>query len=103
MVETLRKSFRIPASYRAFLLEADPLKAETVTPVERVRLFSSSEIAAEQVDSRTPKTVPLARWTKTASGERPGSSWRAARCSAIPTSSTSPSSTPRGTARFTRR
>ena len=46
LVETLRKTFRIPARYRAFLLEADPLKAETVTPVERVKLFSSAEIAA---------------------------------------------------------
>ena len=28
VVESLRKTFRIPARYRAFLLEADPLKAD---------------------------------------------------------------------------
>ena len=49
LVETLRKSFRIPSRYRAFLLEADPIKVEATTPVERVRLFSSTEITREQV------------------------------------------------------
>jgi hypothetical protein len=59
-VEGLRKSFRIPSRYRAFLLEADPVKVEVVTPVERVRLFASSEIAREQLafaadDSGAPR------------------------------------------------
>jgi hypothetical protein len=49
VVESLRKSFRIPARYRTFLLEADPIKVEVTTPVERVRLFSSSEVAREQM------------------------------------------------------
>jgi hypothetical protein len=49
VVETLRKSLRIPSRYRTFLLEADPLKVETVTPVERVRLVPSSELAHEQI------------------------------------------------------
>jgi len=48
IVETLKKSLRIPSRYRTFLLEADPLKVETVTPVERVRLVPSSELAQEQ-------------------------------------------------------
>jgi hypothetical protein len=48
VVETLRKSLRIPSRYRTFLLEADPVKVETVTPVERVRLVPSSELAQEQ-------------------------------------------------------
>lgn len=48
VVETLRKSFRIPSRYRAFLLEADPVKVEAATPVERVRLFSSTELEREQ-------------------------------------------------------
>jgi hypothetical protein len=48
-VENLRKTFRIPSRYRAFLLESDPVKVETVTPVERVKLFASSEVAQEQV------------------------------------------------------
>jgi hypothetical protein len=50
VVESLRKAYRIPSRYRAFLLEADPLKVETVTPVERVRLFAASEIAREQAN-----------------------------------------------------
>jgi SMI1/KNR4 family protein SUKH-1 len=49
VVEGLRKSFRIPSRYRAFLLESDPNKVEIPTPVERVRLFSSSELANEQL------------------------------------------------------
>ena len=49
VVESLRKSFRIPARYRTFLLEADPIKVEVTTPVERVRLFSSGEVAREQL------------------------------------------------------
>jgi hypothetical protein len=48
VVETLKKSLRIPSRYRTFLLESDPLKVETVTPVERVRLVPSSELAQEQ-------------------------------------------------------
>jgi hypothetical protein len=48
-VENLRKTFRIPSRYRAFLLESDPIKVETVTPVERVKLFASSEVAQEQL------------------------------------------------------
>ncbi len=50
VVDALRKSYRIQSRYRTFLLEADPLKVETVTPVERVRLFASSEIAREQAN-----------------------------------------------------
>ena len=49
IVESLRKSFRIPSRYRTFLLEADPVKVEAATPVERVRFFSSTEVAREQV------------------------------------------------------
>jgi len=71
VVESLRKTFRIPARYRAFLLEADPLKAETVTPVERVKLFSSTEIAQEQVgfsvaEDGTPRAMAKdGEWRKT--------------------------------------
>jgi hypothetical protein len=49
VVEALRKSFRIPSRYRTFLLESDPTKVEVPTPVERVRFFSSSELANEQL------------------------------------------------------
>jgi hypothetical protein len=58
-VEELRKTLRIPARYRAFLLEADPKDVETVTPVERLRFFPADRLAAEQVgyafgDATTP-------------------------------------------------
>lgn len=48
MVEELRKSLRIPARFRAYLQAADPADVESVTPVERVRLFPASRLAAEQ-------------------------------------------------------
>lgn len=48
-VEELRKAFRIPSRYRTFLLEANPLDVETVTPVERVRLIPAESLRAEQV------------------------------------------------------
>lgn len=48
-VEGLRKALRIPSRYRSFLLESDPVDVETVTPVERVRFFSSSRLEAEQL------------------------------------------------------
>jgi hypothetical protein len=71
VVEDLRKTFRIPSRYRAFLLESDPVKVETVTPVERVKLFSSSEVAQEQVgfsisEDGTPRaTSKDGEWRKT--------------------------------------
>lgn len=49
VVEELRKTLRVPSRYRSFLLEADPVDVETVTPVERVRLFSSDKLIAEQL------------------------------------------------------
>jgi SMI1 / KNR4 family (SUKH-1) len=49
VVETLRKSLGIPSRYRTFLLEADPVKVEIATPVERIRLVPSSELDREQV------------------------------------------------------
>ncbi len=48
LVEELRKKFRVPSRYRSFLIAADPLKVETVTPVERVRLLPASEIVKGQ-------------------------------------------------------
>lgn len=61
LVEDLRKKFRIPARYRAFLLSADPTKVETVTPVERVRLLPAAELEKAQEAIKTPPeggTVP---------------------------------------------
>jgi hypothetical protein len=48
VVEDLRKKLRIPSRYRSFLTSADPLKVETVTPVERVRLLPSAELEKAQ-------------------------------------------------------
>ncbi len=47
-VDALKKQLRVPSRYRAFLLGADPLKVETVTPVERVRLIPSEELVKAQ-------------------------------------------------------
>lgn len=49
LVDDLRKTLRVPSRFRAFLLEADPVDVETVTPVERVRLFAAERLAAEQL------------------------------------------------------
>ena len=71
LVETLRKTFHFPARYRAFLLESDPLKVEAVTPVERVRLFPSTEVQREQIgfainEDGTPRTQQKeSEWRKT--------------------------------------
>lgn len=54
LVEDLRKKLRIPSRYRAFLVGADPLKVETVTPVERVRLLPASELEKAQQTVVTP-------------------------------------------------
>jgi hypothetical protein len=61
LVEDLKKKLRIPARYRAFLISADPLKVETVTPVERVRLLPASELEKAQAATITPPegTAPL--------------------------------------------
>ena len=54
MVEELRKSLRVPSRYRSFLLAANPEKLETVTPVERVRLFPAEELLKAQQLVQTP-------------------------------------------------
>jgi len=49
LVAELKKDYRVPARYRSFLLEADPVDVETVTPVERIRLFASEKLREGQV------------------------------------------------------
>ena len=64
-VEALRKALRIPARYRAFLQAADPIDVESVTPVERVRLFPSHRLLAEQNGQSTDDgDKPIASWRK---------------------------------------
>lgn len=62
LVEELKKKLRLPARYRNFLIAADPIKVETVTPVERVRLLPASEVDKAQDTVKTPQdggSVPL--------------------------------------------
>ena len=47
-IAELKKDLRVPPRYRAFLTAADPLDVETVTPVERVRLFASEKVKEGQ-------------------------------------------------------
>ena len=49
-----KKKLRIPSRYRAFLTAANPVRVETVTPVERVRLMSAEELEKAQVAVKTP-------------------------------------------------
>jgi hypothetical protein len=63
VVEELRKTFRIPARYRSFVLEADPVDVETVTPVERVRLFPAHKLASEQ-NLGGKRTDEIPNWRK---------------------------------------
>jgi hypothetical protein len=53
-VDALKKQFRVPSRYRAFLLGADPTKVETLTPVERVRLIPSEELVRAQMAVTAP-------------------------------------------------
>lgn len=60
LVEALKKRLNIPLRFRNFLLGANPVRVETVTPVERVRLFPASEIesATKTVAAETPAWKP---------------------------------------------
>jgi hypothetical protein len=61
LVDSLKKQLRIPSRYRAFLTAADPVKVETVTPVERVRLIPADELVKAQAMVTAPAdggTVP---------------------------------------------
>jgi hypothetical protein len=61
-VDALKKQLRVPPRYRAFLLEADPLKIETVTPVERVRLIPSEELVKAQANVASGGAEWKASW-----------------------------------------
>ena len=64
LVESHKKQLRIPPRYRAFLLGADPVKVETVTPVERVRLIPAEELIRAQDAIKAPPEggSPPADW-----------------------------------------
>lgn len=63
-VESLRKRFRVPSRYRSFLLEADPINVEIVSPVERIRLIPASELAREQIGFSVAEDGTLIASTK---------------------------------------
>jgi hypothetical protein len=54
LVETLKKQLRIPLRYRGFLLAANPVRVETVTPVERIRLIPAEELVKVQDTVKLP-------------------------------------------------
>jgi hypothetical protein len=64
LVEDLRKQLRIPSRIRAFFVAANPLKVETVTPVERVRLMPAEELlkAQETVKTGADGATPPLDW-----------------------------------------
>jgi hypothetical protein len=65
VVEEVRKTLRVPARIRTFFLEADPLDVETVTPVERVRLFPAGRLLSEQkLEGAADPAKAAASWRK---------------------------------------
>ena len=54
LVDTVKKALRVPPRFRGFLLAANPEKVETVTPVERVRLFPAAELVKAQTVITSP-------------------------------------------------
>jgi len=49
LVAELKTKLRVPARFRAFLIAADPVEVESVTPVEKVRLLSAEKLVEGQV------------------------------------------------------
>ncbi|MFO0614016.1 MAG: SMI1/KNR4 family protein [Polyangiaceae bacterium] len=66
VIETLRKTLKVPSRYRSFLVAADPVDVETVTPVERFRFFPADKIVDEQVGYSvgTPEAPANPQWRK---------------------------------------
>jgi hypothetical protein len=53
-VDVLKKQLRIPPRFRAFLGAANPIRVETVTPVERIRFMPAEELVKAQTVVVTP-------------------------------------------------
>jgi len=64
LIEDLKKQLRVPSRYRNFLAAANPVKVETVTPVERVRLIPAEELVKAQTAVTSPAEggTPPADW-----------------------------------------
>ena len=54
LVDALKKQLRIPARVRNFYLAANPVRVETVTPVERIRMIPAEELVKAQDVVHTP-------------------------------------------------
>ena len=55
LVEALKKQLRVPPRFRNFLLGANPVQVETVTPVEKIRLLPADAIVEAQAQvAKTP-------------------------------------------------
>lgn len=70
VVEAIRKHLRLPSRFRTFLLEANPVRVEAVSPVERVKLFSAAELLEEQKgfaldETLAPRVDAKDGWKKT--------------------------------------
>lgn len=48
VVDDLKKKLKVPPRYRAFLLAANPVRVETATPVEKIRLLPAEELESAQ-------------------------------------------------------
>lgn len=69
LIEEIRKHIRLPSRFRTFLLEANPVRVEAVSPVERVKLFSAAELLEEQKgfaldDALAPRVDAKDGWKK---------------------------------------
>ncbi len=64
VIDDLKKTLKVPQRYRAFLAAADPADVETVTPSEKVRLFSSDKLKAEQSSAAYGDLTSHAGWRK---------------------------------------
>ncbi len=62
VVEDLKKKFKIPPRYRAFLLSANPVRVETATPVEKIRLIPSEEIEQAQAAAKAGEGGAALDW-----------------------------------------
>ncbi len=71
LVRALQRKLRIPRRYREFLLECDPVSAETVTPGERIQLFPAAKLEDEQVGFALGESRELIL-APSPSGWRPG-------------------------------
>ncbi len=54
LIDDLKKKFKVPSRYRAFLAAANPVRVETVTPVERIRMMAAEELERAQDAIKVP-------------------------------------------------